>query len=626
MTESAVKPKKLKSQKLRNNEYYNTQDMFDKLYQLSSEGKTFNKLYELVIHPANVKLAFRNIKKNKGSRTAGVNENTIFEIGLRSPDTLVRYVKSRLEDYKPHKVKRKEIPKPNGGIRPLGIPTIEDRLVQQCLLQVLEPICEARFHKHSYGFRPHRSQIHAYSRAVTLANKNKLHYVVDVDIKGFFDNVDHGKLLKQLWSIGIRDKRILSIISKLLKAEIKDIGKPVKGTPQGGIISPLLSNVVLNEFDWWISNQWETFKTKKDYTKMRVIGGKERFDQTVKYATLKRYTRLKEMFIVRYADDFKIFCRDHRTAFIVFEATKKWLRERLGLEISHEKSKVVNLRKNYSEFLGFKFKVVPKGKKRVVKSRMSDKSRRKVIEKIKMKAEFIRRNPNKAEVTKFNSTILGIHNYYRYATHTTKDFSEISYSVKRILYNKLKKAKSTKGVITPFFQKAYKDYLTKKKIFACGMILFPIDGVKHKSPLNFTQEKCSYTENGRLLVHKNQEAVPPFMVHYLMENPIKSESMEYNDNRLSKYIAQLGKCVITGKELDIGEMELHHKKPKEKGGTDAYQNLVFLNKDVHKLIHAVNEITIKKYLGVLNLGEEQLSKVNALRKKVGNCVIHNVTS
>lgn len=387
MTESAIKPKKLKSQKLRNNEYYNTQDMFDKLYQLSSEGKTFNKLYELVIHPANVKLAFRNIKKNKGSRTAGVNENTIFEIGLRSPDTLVRYVKSRLEDYKPHKVKRKEIPKPNGGIRPLGIPTIEDRLVQQCLLQVLEPICEARFHKHSYGFRPHRSQIHAYSRAVTLANKNKLHYVVDVDIKGFFDNVDHGKLLKQLWSIGIRDKRILSIVSKLLKAEIKDIGKPVKGTPQGGIISPLLSNVVLNEFDWWISNQWETFKTKKDYTKMRVIGGKERFDQTVKYATLKRYTRLKEMFIVRYADDFKIFCRDHRTSFIVFEATKKWLRERLGLEISHEKSKVVNLRKNYSEFLGFKFKVVPKGKKRVVKSRMSDKSRRKVIEKIKMKSE-----------------------------------------------------------------------------------------------------------------------------------------------------------------------------------------------------------------------------------------------
>ena len=93
MTDTNAKPKKLKSQKLRNNEYYNTQDMFDKLYQLSSEGYTFTKLYELVIHPANIKLAFRNIKKNKGSKTSGVNQNTIFNIGLRSPDKLVQYVK-----------------------------------------------------------------------------------------------------------------------------------------------------------------------------------------------------------------------------------------------------------------------------------------------------------------------------------------------------------------------------------------------------------------------------------------------------------------------------------------------------------------------------------------------------
>ncbi|WP_394235726.1 group II intron reverse transcriptase/maturase [Niallia oryzisoli] len=579
-----------------------------------------------MINPANVKLAFRNIKKNKGSKTSGVNQNTIFNIGLRSPDKLVQYVKNRLEDYKPHKVKRKEIPKPNGGVRLLGIPTIEDRLIQQCLKQVLEPICEAKFHKHSYGFRPNRGTLHAFSRAVTLANKNKLHYVVDVDIKGFFDNVDHGKLLKQLWSLGIRDKRILSIISKLLKAEIKGIGVPTKGTPQGGIISPLLSNVVLNEFDWWISNQWETFKTKRNYTRERVISGKMRVDETGKYRTLRNYSNLKEMFIVRYADDFKIFCRDHKTAFTVFEAVKKWLKERLGLEINHEKSKVVNLRKNYSEFLGFKFKVIQKGKKRVVKSHMSDKSKRNVVEKIKTKAEFIRRLQSKAEVTKFNSTVLGMHNYYRHATHTTKDFSEISYSVKRILYNKLKKVKSKNGLITSYFKKTYKDYLNKKKNFVCGMILFPIDGVKHKSPLNFTQEKNSYTAEGRLLIHNSQEAVPPFMVHYLMENPIKSESMKYNDNRISRYIAQLGKCAITGRDLEIGEMELHHKKPKVKGGSDAYNNLVFITKEVHKLIHAVNEKTIIKYLSVLNLEGDQLSKVNALRKRVENCAIDNVTS
>jgi group II intron reverse transcriptase/maturase len=626
LTDTETKPKKLKQQKLRNNEYYNTQNIFDKLYKLSSEGKTFKNLYELVIHPANVKLAFRNIKKNQGSKTAGVNNNTIFEVGLRSPETLVKYVKNRLEDYKPHKIRRKEIPKPNGGVRPLGIPTIEDRLIQQCLKQVLEPICEAKFHKHSYGFRPNRGTSHAFSRAVTLANKNKLHYVVDVDIKGFFDNVDHGKLLKQLWSLGIRDKRILSIISKLLKAEIKGVGKPTKGTPQGGILSPLLSNVVLNEFDWWISNQWETFETERDYIKYRVIGSKMRKDQSLKYRELKRTSKLKEMFIVRYADDFKLFCRDHQTAFTVFEAVKKWLKERLGLEISDEKSKVVNLRKNYSEFLGFKFKVIPKGKKRVVKSHMSDKAKRKTVEKIKTKLESIHRQQKKAEVTKFNSTILGSHNYYRQATEAVKDFSEIAYSVKRILYNKLKKVISKNGVITKYHQTAYKDYLGKKKIFACGLALFPIDGVKHKKPINFTQEKNSYTAEGRVLIHNNQEAVPPFMVHYLMENPIKSESMEYNDNRLSKYIAQLGKCGVTGNELEIGNMELHHKKPKSKGGTDSYQNLVFITQDVHKLIHAVNDKTIKKYLSILSLDEEKLSKVNDLRKRVGNCEIDNVTS
>lgn len=134
---------------------------------------------------------------------------------------------------------------------------MEDRLIQQCIYQILEPICEAKFYAHSYGFRPNRSSHHAVSRAMYLINKHKLHYVVNVDIKGFFDNVDHGKLLKQLWTIGIQDKNLLCIISKMLKAEVENIGITYKGTPQGGILSPLLANVVLNELDWWIYSQWE---------------------------------------------------------------------------------------------------------------------------------------------------------------------------------------------------------------------------------------------------------------------------------------------------------------------------------------------------------------------------------
>lgn len=200
----------------------------DALYAQSKNGYTFRKLYDLIIDERNIKLAFRNIKKNHGSKTSGTNGNTILDIGEKDPKRLVNYVRYRMANFQPHSVRRVEIPKQDGTIRPLGIPTIEDRIIQQCVKQILEPICEAKFHHHSYGFRPNRGANHALSRAVSLVNKNKLHYVIDVDIKGFFDNVNHGKLLKQIWSLGIQDKKVISILSKMLKAEIKVSGYLIK--------------------------------------------------------------------------------------------------------------------------------------------------------------------------------------------------------------------------------------------------------------------------------------------------------------------------------------------------------------------------------------------------------------
>ena len=250
-----------KVQKLRNNEYYDMQTAMDNLYEESKKRCTFTNLMPLIIEEDNILLAYRNIKKNKGGHTSGVDGYTIKDVGKLSKDKLVKMVRSKLQNYHPNAVKRVEIPKPNGKTRPLGIPTIMDRIIQQCILQIMEPICEAQFYKHSYGFRPDRSAEHAIARCYNLMQLTNLHYVVDVDIKAFFDNVNHQKLMRQLWSIGIHDKNLLCVIKKMLKAEIvmpdNSRIQPSKGTPQGGILSPLLANVVLNELDWWISSQWE---------------------------------------------------------------------------------------------------------------------------------------------------------------------------------------------------------------------------------------------------------------------------------------------------------------------------------------------------------------------------------
>ena len=218
----------LKKQKLRNNEYYDIQDVFDSLYSKSLENKNFTKLMELITTRENILLAYRNIKKNKGSMTKGTDARDITFYSNMPQDVFVKHIQNMFRNYHPKSVRRVEIPKPNGKMRPLGIPCMGDRIVQQCIKQVLEPICEAKFHKHSYGFRPNRSTHHAISRSMSLINMNKLHYVVDIDIKGFFDNVNHSKLKKQMWNLGIQDKNLISIIDKILKSEIDTVGAPTK--------------------------------------------------------------------------------------------------------------------------------------------------------------------------------------------------------------------------------------------------------------------------------------------------------------------------------------------------------------------------------------------------------------
>lgn len=595
------------------------QSVFDILYEDSLARREFENLIRIITTAENIKLAYRNLKKNAGSKTPGTDGKTIVDLTKMSEAELIQVVQRKFDWYQPQAVRRQEIPKGNGKMRPLGIPTIMDRLIQQCVLQVMEPICEAKFCETSNGFRPNRGVENALAQAEKHIQKSNLHIVIDIDIKGFFDNVHHGKLLRQIWAMGIHDKKLLSIISAMLKAEVAGIGFPEKGTPQGGIISPLLSNIVLNELDWWITSQWVDMPTRHEYSgRVHDTGTK---DQSKKYRELRK-TRLKECYIVRYADDFKIFCRKHSDAVRLFAAVKAWLKERLNLDISPEKSKIVNLKHEYSDFLGFRIKV-HKGKKNqyVVISHIASKALQKMKDTAKEKVKAIQHSSDDmaeyAAVNNYNSYVMGIHDYYSMATAANPDMQTLAYEIKISIKNRLQeRVKRRKDQPIPRYAEQYAK--SKEIRFVKKTILLPIGYIQHHPPIHKKKTINKYTPEGRAEIHKNLESVDMGILHFLMRNPIANTTIEYNDNRISLYVAQKGMCAITKEPLILEQIHCHHKTPKSLGGGDEYANLIIVHERVHRLIHATNSETIFAIMQALQLKPAQLKKLNKLRKQAGN--------
>lgn len=600
----------------------------DDLYKRSLDNRNFVKLMDIVQCNENIMLAYRNIKRNGGSQTPGTDGKSMDDLEKLSPEQLTQYVRNRLKWYKPQPVKRVEIPKGNGKTRPLGIPTIADRLIQQCFLQVLEPICEAKFHDRSYGFRPLRSAQNAVAVYYKLIQQMGLYYVVDVDIKGFFDNISHGKLLRQMWAIGIRDKKVISIISAMLKAEVAGIGFPEKGTPQGGIISPLLANIVLNELDWWISDQWQTFELRKQYSTQVQRNGT--LHQGYRLRAMRDYTNLKEGWLVRYADDFKIVCRTRADAEKWFHAVRLWLKEQLELDISPEKSKIVNLRKNYSEFLGLKIKAVRKGNnprrkeptpRYVVKSHICDKALQRISQTANGRIhDIIEAGTGDAlirAVGRYNAFVMGMHNYYQMATHVSSDVNSIDYQVFRTFekrtHTKLKRYVDGEG--NQYIKDRYGKSSRLKEWR--GRPIVPISYVQTVPPKLKRVTVNQYTPEGRAAIHKNLQGIDANVLYYLMRNPVAEQSIEYNDNRLSLFCGQYGKCAITSVDLQIGDIHCHHIIHRSQGGTDRYDNLMLVTVTVHRLLHATNEKTIQNLLKSLNLTSKQKAKLNYYREKAG---------
>ncbi len=266
-----------------------------------------------ILSQSNIKQAYKQVKKNKG--VAGIDQMPVGEFAAwyaENGETLLSTIYNGR--YEPQGVKQVEIPKPNGGKRKLGIPTVTDRIIQQAIAQVLSPIYERKFSDHSYGFRPNRSAHQALKKGSDYVAEGR-YYVVDMDLRTFFDAVNHDRLLYRL-SLTIGDKTLLGLIRKYLQSGIMVdglVGQRTEGTPQGSPLSPLLSNIVLDELDKELEKRGHKF--------------------------------------VRYADDFNIYVRSQEAGERVMESVSNFIESKLKLIVNKEKSQVCKV--NQTNFLGY---------------------------------------------------------------------------------------------------------------------------------------------------------------------------------------------------------------------------------------------------------------------------------
>lgn len=434
----------------------------------------FERLYRLLFNENLYALAYQMMSKKTGNMTKGTDGKTISGMSIKRIQSIID--KLRDESYHPHPAKRIYIPKKNGKQRPLGIPSFEDKLVQKVIQMILESIYEGSFEKCSHGFRPHRS-CHT-AMASIMEGFDGTRWFVEGDIKGFFDNIDHDIMIAIL-SERIADERFLRLIRKFLNAgylEKWTFHKTFSGTPQGGIISPILANIYLDKLDKYVVEYISKFnkgdKRKRNPEYKRISSRKDKrvkklkseedaekrsiLIEEIKFhhkemqklpATLDMDEDFRRMRYVRYADDFLIGVIGSREDCVTIkEDIKKFLLDKLKLELSDEKTLITHGHDN-AKFLGYEVTIRKSEKTRkgskglpkrsldhktvvllpleVMKDKLMEyKAMKIIVENGKEKWEstsrpYLRSNDDLEILNRYNSEIRGIYNYYCIANNVS---------------------------------------------------------------------------------------------------------------------------------------------------------------------------------------------------------------